>query len=94
MHYPPTEQDTLAGYAAVFSMMARVRRAEQLLRGARAPLAVQPRSTADLLLRRAGLGALGSCLGICRRMPAHSARTGRPQSAAACIVILLQPSVP
>ena len=47
----PHLQDTLAGYAAVFSLMARVRRAEQLLRGAHAPLAVQPRSTAGLLLR-------------------------------------------
>lgn len=46
-----TQQDTLAGYAAVFSAMVRVRRVEQLLRSLHAPLAARPTSTADLLLR-------------------------------------------
>lgn len=46
----PGLQDTLQGYAAVFSWMVRLRRAEQLLRAAAPPLAAQPKSSADLLL--------------------------------------------
>lgn len=48
---PMLPQDTLQGYAAVFCAMARVRRVAQLLRALHKPLASQPRSTADLLLR-------------------------------------------
>ena len=44
-------QDTLQGYTAVFCAMTRVRRVAQLLRALHQPLASQPRSTADLLLR-------------------------------------------
>lgn len=44
-------QDTLQGYTAVFCAMTRVRRVAQLLRALHKPLASQPRSTADLLLR-------------------------------------------
>ena len=47
----PRLQDTVRGYSAVFSMMVRVRRCEQLLRALHAPLASQAKSTADLLLR-------------------------------------------
>lgn len=50
-------QDTLQGYAAVFCAMARVRRVEQLLRALHRPLASQPKSTADLLLRWAWVGS-------------------------------------
>ena len=48
---PNALQDTLQGYAAVFSVMVRLRRVEQLLRGLAAPLAAQAKSSADLLLR-------------------------------------------
>jgi hypothetical protein len=47
-------QDTLQGYAAVWSMMARLRRCEQLLRALHPPLASQPKSSSDLLLRWEG----------------------------------------
>lgn len=47
----PSKQDTLQGYTAVFCAMTRVRRVAQLLRALHKPLASQPRSTADLLLR-------------------------------------------
>lgn len=37
----------------MFSMLVRVRRVQQLLRGLHGPLAAKPQSTADLLLRSA-----------------------------------------
>ncbi|PSC71851.1 phosphatase 2C 22 [Micractinium conductrix] len=43
-------EDTLQGYAGVFSMLVRLRRVEQLLRALHAPLAARPKSTPELLL--------------------------------------------
>ena len=60
---PHVPQDTLQGYAGVFSMLVRLRRVEQLLRALHAPLAARPKSTPELLLRWAGCGLASCCVG-------------------------------
>ncbi len=44
--WPGWAQDIMQGYAAVFSMLARLKRVELLLRGLQAPLLLHPKSTA------------------------------------------------
>ncbi len=64
----------MQGYAAVFSMLVRLKRVEQLLRALHAPLMMQPKSTpgrhsgAQSATLRCFCQASCSCIRCCRAM--------------------------